>query len=114
MRRWGLICLVALPMACKPEPLCVPGQSVACVGVGGCPGGQRCNAEGTAFEACDCAQTDGGNGDAGTDGGMEDAGTDAGVPCNPLAAPGAQGCGAAEKCTWVTVSESPDLGEISC
>ena len=33
---------------------CVPGQSVACTGVGGCSGGQVCNATGTAFGPCDC------------------------------------------------------------
>ena len=31
------------------EPLCTPGASVACVGTGGCSGGQVCNAEGTGF-----------------------------------------------------------------
>lgn len=41
---------------------CMPGRSVACTGVGGCAGGQVCNAHGTAFGACDC----GGSSDAGT------------------------------------------------
>lgn len=41
--------------------VCTPGQSVACVGPGGCAGGQACNADGTAYEACDC----GGSTDAG-------------------------------------------------
>ncbi|MEQ9073028.1 MAG: hypothetical protein RLP09_04175 [Sandaracinaceae bacterium] len=37
------------------EALCVPGESQACVGAAGCSGGQRCNDDGTAFEACLCA-----------------------------------------------------------
>ena len=43
--------------------VCTPGQSVACVGPGGCAGGQACNADGTAYAACDC----GGSTDAGSD-----------------------------------------------
>ncbi|HTQ47711.1 MAG TPA: hypothetical protein VMI75_33370, partial [Polyangiaceae bacterium] len=41
---------------------CMPGRSVACTGVGGCAGGQVCNADGTAFGACDCGVSN----DAGT------------------------------------------------
>ena len=33
---------------------CVPGQSVACVGPGGCATNQVCNPEGSAFGPCDC------------------------------------------------------------
>ena len=33
---------------------CVPGSSQACVGPGGCSGGQACRADGAAFEPCDC------------------------------------------------------------
>jgi hypothetical protein len=36
--------------------VCTPGASVACVGVGGCQGGQVCNSDGTAFGTCECAQ----------------------------------------------------------
>jgi hypothetical protein len=35
--------------------VCTPGQSVACVGPGGCAGGQVCAADGRGFGACDCA-----------------------------------------------------------
>ena len=42
-----------------PMP-CIPGESRACVGVGGCSGGQACNLSGTGFAPCDC----GGAGDA--------------------------------------------------
>jgi hypothetical protein len=44
-------------------PLCTPGKSVACVGPGGCSGGQACNAGGTAYATCDC----GGSPDAAPD-----------------------------------------------
>jgi hypothetical protein len=37
------------------KPLCVPGQSVACVGPGACQGGQTCKADGSGYEACECA-----------------------------------------------------------
>lgn len=49
---------------------CTPGQSVACVGPGGCQGGQVCRDDGSGFEACEC-----GSGDAGA--GASDAATDA-------------------------------------
>lgn len=39
------------------KPLCVPGQSVACVGPGACQGGQTCKADGSGYEACECATT---------------------------------------------------------
>jgi hypothetical protein len=39
-----------------PTPACVPGATQACVGPGGCSGGQACAANGTRFEACDCAK----------------------------------------------------------
>ncbi len=54
------------------EPLCTPGASVACVGTGGCAGGQVCNADGTGFGACSCGPgPDGGTNDSG----MNDSGT---------------------------------------
>ena len=34
--------------------LCTPNRSVACVGAGGCAGGQACNAEGSGYLPCDC------------------------------------------------------------
>ena len=34
---------------------CTPGASNACVGPGGCAGGQACNAQGTGYEPCDCS-----------------------------------------------------------
>jgi hypothetical protein len=37
---------------------CVPGQSVACVGSGGCSSNQVCNATGSGFGPCDCMQTE--------------------------------------------------------
>jgi hypothetical protein len=36
-------------------------------------------------------------------------------PCNPLAAPGAQGCPAGEKCTWIEVQDAPEpIGLVGC
>jgi hypothetical protein len=39
-----------------PTLACVPGATQACVGPGGCNGGQACAADGTRFEACDCGK----------------------------------------------------------
>ncbi len=36
---------------------CLPGASVACVGVGGCQGGQICNPDGRSLGACQCQAT---------------------------------------------------------
>ena len=41
--------------ASSPPRVCVPGSSQACVGPGGCSGGQACSADGTHFAPCDCA-----------------------------------------------------------
>lgn len=47
--------LPAPPTANQPTGrACVPGSSQACVGPGGCQGGQACRADGAAFEPCDC------------------------------------------------------------
>lgn len=45
------------PPPAAPAPkgvLCVPGASQACVGPGGCQGGQVCLPDGSGFGACDC------------------------------------------------------------
>ena len=34
--------------------LCVPGQSIACTGPGGCFSSQVCNGDGTGYEPCVC------------------------------------------------------------
>lgn len=39
----------------RPAPVCVPGTTQACIGVGGCAGGQSCMLDGTAFSPCECA-----------------------------------------------------------
>lgn len=66
---------------------CTPMASVACVGAGGCAGGQACNAEGTAYGACNCgaaASDDGGSALEGAGGGPRDSGGDRGsVPSGP-------------------------------
>ncbi|GMU62333.1 MAG: hypothetical protein AMXMBFR34_40960 [Myxococcaceae bacterium] len=46
---------------------------------------------------------------------MTDGGTDGGASCDPLAAPGANGCSSSQKCTWITVQETPtSLGQLGC
>lgn len=56
--------------------VCTAGQSVACVGPGGCSGGQSCNAQGTGYGECLCGANDGGGGasDAGGDASSSDSG----------------------------------------
>lgn len=46
---------------------CTPGTSTACVGPGGCAGGQTCNAQGSGYGACDCSTpvTDSASNDSG-------------------------------------------------
>ncbi len=54
---------------------CTPGQTVACVGGGGCSGTAQCNASGSP-EPCECPADDGGldaSGDADNDGSKTDA-----------------------------------------
>src|SRR5713101_5778254 len=79
-RLTALIFFVALTMAsarcnCGSHlATCVPGESIACAGAGGCTGFQTCNSGGT-FGTCVCNGPDGG-----VDAGGEDAGgTDAGA-----------------------------------
>jgi hypothetical protein len=73
-----LVVLVCLGLSCGDDDggVCAPGMSAACVGPGGCAGGQVCNAAGSGFAECVCA--------AGMDAG---AGTDAGVGTDAPAAP---------------------------
>jgi hypothetical protein len=59
---------------------CTPGMSIACVGAGGCAGGQVCSHDGTHFEPCDCAHPgdDSGADTAGNTGDDATSGDDAG------------------------------------
>ena len=43
-----------IPEPGAPPRACVPGSTQACVGPGGCKGGQACLAAGVAFGLCDC------------------------------------------------------------
>lgn len=43
------------PPVAAPAPACVPGATQACVGPGGCSGGQACASDGARFEPCVCA-----------------------------------------------------------
>jgi hypothetical protein len=57
----------AAPVASAPSrPSCVPGSSQACVGPGGCSGGQSCRTDGSGFTSCDCGAAKQGGGDAGS------------------------------------------------
>lgn len=57
-------------LGCGDDAACAPGESVACVGPGGCSGAQVCRGDGAGFRACDCG---GGGADLGV-------GLDAGNP----------------------------------
>ena len=50
--------VVAAPPPSAPAkpatPACVPGATQACIGPGGCSGGQACAADGSRFDACNC------------------------------------------------------------
>lgn len=54
---------VSSERAGAPDPapsrdlLCIPGSAQACVGPGGCAGGQACLADGSGYAACDCGST---------------------------------------------------------
>jgi hypothetical protein len=58
--RVRVVLACALSLACsKHAPLsqaCVPGRSVACVGPGGCAGGQVCTPAGDSYGPCVCPQ----------------------------------------------------------
>lgn len=45
------------PESTKPPLACTPGLSQACVGIGGCHGGQACLEDGSGFGPCQCAPT---------------------------------------------------------
>jgi len=71
----------------------------------GCAGGGTCEADCTCTQATTTTST--------TSPGPTTTSTT--VPCNPLAAPGTQGCAAGEKCTWIAVTETPEpLGKLGC
>ena len=105
---------------------CVPGASQACVGVGGCAGGQVCLADGSGFGACECGGSDGGT-DGAVDGGVDassdgaldstsdspaDSAADADPDsCDPLAG---TGCGAGEKCSWRIENDATAEGRTTC
>jgi hypothetical protein len=49
------------PAAPPPAPAalaCVPGTTQACVGPGGCSGGQACASDGSRYEVCDCGKVE--------------------------------------------------------
>jgi hypothetical protein len=79
MRHWWFIGCWILAACGGRSPLtetegntCTPHQSVACVGAGGCAGGQACNDQGTGYLDCNC-----GDGGAVASNAPADAGSDA-------------------------------------
>lgn len=76
MRALLLVMVGVVVSSCNPGSTnCVPGHSVACVGVAGCSGGQVCRADGSGYGECAC-----GGSDAGVlNGGTSDAGPTAGA-----------------------------------
>src|SRR3954469_13496796 len=91
------LCVLVCSLSCGGESarVCIPGQSVACTGPGGCAGGQIRNGTGSAFEVCQCggapatdagAMSDaGGATPGGDDAGQSDAGStpaDGGLPAD--------------------------------
>jgi hypothetical protein len=91
---WGLASCLAIagcgsgdssPDASTTTP-CVPGESTACVGAGGCHGGQICAPDGEDFGPCKCDEhLDSGTDDAKADGKAHDSGHghDGAVPDAP-------------------------------
>jgi hypothetical protein len=82
--RYALILGALLVCGCGSKDECSPGASAACVGSAGCVGTQVCNAEGTAFGACDC-------GPAWT------------APCNVATQ---EGCPSDKRCGFILVSNT--------
>jgi hypothetical protein len=66
-------------------PACIPGQSVACVGPGGCSTNQVCNGDGSGYGPCDCSLP-------------TDANTVLCVPGQSIACAGAGGCISSQVC----------------
>ncbi len=88
-RSFGLAALalaaLTLGVACSSEPIsappgCVPGQSIACVGAGGCAGGQVCRADGTGYDECQCGAPDAATDASPDDGSTTDTGADDAAP----------------------------------
>lgn len=67
-------------------PACVPGQSAACVGPGGCSTNQICNGDGSGYGPCDCAAA------------AADASAPLCVPGQSIACAGPGGCISSQVC----------------
>ena len=57
--------MLAASASVASRSICVPGSTQACVGPGGCSGGQACRADGAGFGVCDCGPSRGATSDAG-------------------------------------------------
>ncbi len=82
----GVLALAAVGCDDDDDTVCTSGDTQACLGPGACEGAQICNADGTAWGACDCGSaggSGGGGGDGGGGGGTGLLCTDpAEVPCS--------------------------------
>jgi hypothetical protein len=78
----------------QPEE-CVPGQSIGCVGPGGCMSNQICNASGNAYGPCQCGL---------------DGGTPGCVPGQSVSCAGAGGCASSQVC----LSDGSGYGPCDC
>jgi len=70
----GMILFGVQASGCSSSKSCIPGQSIACVGVGGCRGGQQCTTDGSGYGPCQCGSSTsatGSGGTTGTSGGAE-------------------------------------------
>ncbi len=147
-RAWLFLGLSAFAVACGSDSSspgggskCTAGASVACVGPGGCAGGQVCKADGT-YDTCICgggndastdgsgndggndsstndsSTNDGSNNDAATDGSNNDATTDGATDGSndggPACNPITQSpCPTGQRCTAVDTGTSTDLGCVA-
>jgi len=64
----GMILFGVQASGCSSSKSCIPGQSIACVGVGGCRGGQQCTTDGSGYGPCQCGSSTSATGSGGTTG----------------------------------------------
>ena len=90
-----------------PGGVCTPGKQEACACPGGAQGAQACNAQGTAFGACECPDASAGTGGgAGANtGGSAGADTDGGAGANTGGAAGALTDGGGGGTPGATITE---------
>jgi hypothetical protein len=90
--------------------VCTPGQSIACVGPGGCSGGQICNASGSGYLSCDCATS----ADSGAESGHKDAEATVDATSDNNAPGDASGDGSVEGSADASSDASVEGGNDGC